>query len=132
RTPEQGIELATRMKAGRPEIDTDRIWLYRLVVVLLPLLVLWRQDNSLFPPPGQVDTWVYLGYFRNLAEFKRNLFPDLYYGSRLTLVLPGWAIHSVLPTVTAEAVLHLAVLWTALLSLFETMRLTMGARAALL
>ena len=98
-----------------------RVWPYRLAVLLLPVMVLWHQDNSLFSPPGQIDTWMYFGYFQNLVNFKRDLFPNLYYGSRLAWILPGWAVHSVLPPVAASAVLHLTVLWVAALSLFQTL-----------
>src|SRR5215471_19341269 len=100
-----------------------RVWPYRAALLLLPIVVLWYQDNSLFPPPGQIDTWVYLGFFRNLVNFKRDLFAGTYYGSRLTWILPGWVVHSLLPPVAASAALHLSVLLTAVLSLFETLRL---------
>jgi hypothetical protein len=109
-----------------------RVWPYRAALLLVPVVVLWHQDNSLFPPPGQIDTWVYLGYFRNLVNFKRDLFAGTYYGSRLTWILPGWVAHSLLPPVAASAALHLGVLLTAVLSLFETLRLTVGRRAAFL
>ena len=95
-------------------------------------MVLWRQDNSIFTPPGRIDSWVYLGFFRNLVNFKRDLFPNTYYGSRLTWLLPGHLIYSIFSPVTAAFVLHLSVLWVAMLSLFSTLRLTVGARSAFL
>ena len=56
---------------------------YCVAVLMLPLLVLWRQDNTLFTGYGYLDPWFYLGFFRNLVEFKRNLFPGcLLYTSR--------------------------------------------------
>ena len=39
---------------------------YLAAVLLLPLLVLWRQDNTLFTGSGYIDPWVYFGFFRNL------------------------------------------------------------------
>src|SRR5215471_9044342 len=109
-----------------------RIWPYRAAILLLPAIVLWHQDNSLFAPPGQIDTWVYFGYFRNLVNFKRDLFPNLYYGTRLSLILPGWLLHSLLPPVAASTIFHLAMFWVAALSLFHTLRLTVGPRTAFL
>ena len=48
---------------------------YLAAVCLLPLMVLWSQDNILFTGYGYIDPWVYWGYFRNLVEFKRSLPP---------------------------------------------------------
>src|ERR1039457_4695182 len=67
---------------------------YLAAGLLLPLLVLWRQDNTLFTGYGYIDPWFYFGFFRNLVEFKRNLFPGSSYGSRLAWILPGAAVHS--------------------------------------
>ena len=59
---------------------------YVLAVSLLPLIVLWHQRDALFAPPSMPDAWFYLGYFRNLVEYKRDLFYGLYYGSRLSWI----------------------------------------------
>src|SRR5208283_5519114 len=82
---------------------------YMIAVLLLPLIVLWRQDNTLFTGYGYLDPWFYLGFFRNLVEFKRNLFPATYYGSRLSWILPGAAVHGLFAPVAANCVLHLGV-----------------------
>ena len=118
--------------AVRPSTASPRFDPYLLAVLLLPLIVLWRQDNSLFTPPGGIDPWFYLGFFRNLVEFKRTLFPNLYYGSRLSWILPGYLIHSLFSPVVAECVLHLAVHSVAVFSLFWILRLTAGVRSAFL
>jgi hypothetical protein len=99
---------------------------------LLPLLVLWHRDNALYSPPYYGDPWFYLGYFRNLLEFKRQFFYGFYYGSRLSWILPGVLIHSLFSPVVANVVLHLAVQSTATLSLFSILRLTAGLRSAFL
>jgi hypothetical protein len=105
---------------------------YLIAVLLLPLVVLWRQDNTLFTPPGQIDPWFYLGFFRNLASFKRDLFPGTYYGSRLSWILPGYIVHSLFPSLAANCVLHLGVQSVAVFSLFSTLRFTVGLRSAFL
>lgn len=109
-----------------------RLWPYIVAVLLLPLIVLWRQDDALYTPPWYADPWFYLGYFRNLIEFKRDLFYGFYYGSRLSWILPGSLVHSLFPPIIANAVLHLSVQSTAALSLFFVLRLTAGVRSAFL
>jgi hypothetical protein len=109
-----------------------KVWPYTLAVVLLPLIVLWHRDNALYPPPWYGDSWFYLGFFRNLVEFKRSLFFNFYYGSRLSWVLPGYLIHSLFSVVAANCVLHLTVHIVATLSFFSTLRLTAGVRRAYL
>lgn len=111
--------------------SSERLSLYVAAVLLLPALVLWRRANALYAPPWYADAWFYLGYFRNLVEFKRH-FLGFYYGSRLSWILPGYLIHSVLSPVWANSVLHLIVQSTCTLSLFWTLRLIVGNRAAFL
>lgn len=103
-----------------------------LAVVLLPALVLWRQDNSLFTGSGYLDPWYYLGFFRNLVEFKRDLFPGTYYGSRLSVILPGAALQGLFPAVTANCLLHLGVHTAATVALFLTLKWVAGVRRAFL
>jgi hypothetical protein len=105
---------------------------YLAAVLLLPLIVLWRQDNTLFPGYGYIDPWVYFGFFRNLVEFKRKLFPGSSYGSRLAWILPGAAVHTLFSPLTANCVLHLGVYTVATVSLFLTLKWVAGARRAFL
>ncbi len=67
-----------------------------------------------------------------MADFKRNLFPGTYYGSRLSWILPGYLIHSLFSPVVANCVLHLTVHSVATFSLFSILRLTVGVRSAFL
>jgi len=125
----------SRSKRTRPAVTPSAPLLrfdpYLLAVFLLPLIVLWHQDSTLFSPPG-LDAWVYLGFFRDLVDFKRNLFPGTYYGSRLSWILPGSLIHSLFSPVVANCVLHLTVHSVATFSLFSILRLTVGVRSAFL
>src|ERR1017187_4330580 len=107
-------------------------WPYVLAVLLLPVLVLWRQDNALFTGVGYLDPWFYLGFFRNLANFKGSAFPFTYYGSRLSWILPGALVHSLFSPLAANCILHLAVQSVATVSLFTTLRIAAGARRAFL
>jgi hypothetical protein len=110
----------------------DRPLVYAIALLLLPALVLWRHDDPLYTPLWQSDPWFYLGYFYNLANFKRDLFPNFYYGSRLAWLLPGYLAHALLSPLIANALMHLAVHTAGVLSLFATLRRTIGLRVAYL
>ena len=115
------------------DLPKDRTsWPYIAAVLLLPVLVLWRQDNTLFTGAHYIDPWVYFGFFKNLRNFSHDIFPATYYGSRLSWLLPGYLIHSVLSPVPASAVLHLLVQSISTLSLFIVLRDLAGPRAAFL
>ena len=101
-------------------------------LLALPVLVLWRSDDPLYTPLWQADPWFYLGFFRDFVNFKRDLFPSSYYGSRLSWILPGFLAHSYLPPLAANAVLHLTVHTIAVLSLFLVLLRTVGLRSAYL
>ena len=105
---------------------------YYAAILLLPVAVLWRHDDALFSPLWYADTWFYLGYFHNLVNFKRDLFPDFYYGSRLSWILPGYLVHWIFRPLVANAVLHLAAHTVAVASLFRILRSSTGVRAAFL
>jgi hypothetical protein len=96
------------------------------------LLVLWHRDNVLYSPPLCTDPWFYLGCFKDLVNFKRDLFPGSHFGSRYPWILPGYLIHSLFSPVAANFILHLTVHSIAVLSLFSTLRVTAGVRAAFL
>jgi hypothetical protein len=67
-----------------------------------------------------------------MVSFKRDLFPGFYYGSRLSWILPGWLAHRWMAPLAANAVMHLGVHSVAVLSLFATIRRTIGLRPAFL
>ena len=112
--------------------QSERIWPYWVAVLLMPAIVLWHKDNALYTAPSYADPWFYLGYFRNLAEYKSDLFYGFYYGSRLSWILPGFLVHSVFPAVVANSIMHLAVQSIASLSLFSILRRISGVRSAFL
>ena len=132
-TPNMRVEPSpsAREAPAAPESRATAIR-YLAAVLLLPLIVLWRQDNTLFTGYGYIDPWVYFGFFRNLVEFKRNLFPGTSYGSRLAWILPGAAVHTLFSPLTANCLLHLGVFTVATASLFLTLKWVAGSRRAFL
>jgi len=115
-----------------PSRSTPRFSYYWAAVLLLPLIALWHQDDVLYSPLWQADAWFYLGYFRDLVSFKRDLFEGFYYGTRLSWILPGYLAHLALPPLAANALMHLGTHTVATASLFRILRSTAGARAAFL
>lgn len=115
-----------------PAKSRRSLYSHLAALLLLPAAVLWRQDNSLYTPPGWTDPWFYTGFANNLVEFKRYLFRDTYYGSRLAAILPGAAVYSIFGPLTAAAVWHLAVWAAATFSLFAALRRISGERSAFL
>jgi 4-amino-4-deoxy-L-arabinose transferase-like glycosyltransferase len=105
---------------------------YWLAILALPLLVLWHRDDALYTPPWFSDPWFYLGYFQNLVDFKRDLYPNAYFGSRLSWILLGSAVHWLFAPVIANFILHTGVLLVASLSFFTILRRAVSARAAFL
>ncbi|HET9225386.1 MAG TPA: glycosyltransferase family 39 protein [Thermoanaerobaculia bacterium] len=99
-------------------------------VVLLPLVLLALDSDWIFSGPHR-DAWIYYGYFENGVDYLRR-FQDHYYASRPAVILPGFVLHHLLPTVTANVLLHLAVYWSALLSFYLVARDLFGRRVALL
>ncbi|HEY1493558.1 MAG TPA: hypothetical protein VGF49_03415 [Candidatus Solibacter sp.] len=98
----------------------------------MPLLVLWHRDDALYTAPSFSDPWFYLGYFRNLVDFKRDLYPDAYFGSRLSWILPGAVAHSLFAPVIANVILHTGVHLVASFSFFAILRRAVSERAAFL
>lgn len=105
---------------------------YPLVLFLLPFLLLLISSNWMFSPVGSIDPWVYYGYFRNLAHFEKDLFPGTYYGSRLSWILPGYLIHTLLAPLPANYVLHLTFYYIAVFSCYSILKYAAGPRSAFL
>jgi hypothetical protein len=111
----------------------SRYNLFPLALLLLPILVLCRNSNPIFNSNlGYIDPWFYYGFFHNLALFKGQLFPGTYYGSRLSWILPGYIVNQIFNPVLANYVLHLAVYYVAVLSLYFILARTINRPTALL
>ncbi|MBZ5583536.1 MAG: hypothetical protein LAQ30_15275 [Acidobacteriia bacterium] len=67
-----------------------------------------------------------------MPEFKSFLFPNLYYGSRLPWILPGYVVHQLFDVTTAKYILHFAFYYAAAFSLYFLLRRATGRKTALL
>jgi len=101
-----------------------------LLVLAVPAGILVLDHQWMFPG-AQRDPWIYLGYFKAAPEWIKA-FPGAYFGTRLSVILPGLFLHSLLPTLAAQLSLHLALAWLALLSFYGVASALFGRPPALL
>lgn len=111
-----------------PEPPDHMKWL----LLLLPVLLAWANSSWLYNSPSDIDPWVYFGYFLHFIEFKSTMFPDLYYGSRLPWILPGYLIHRLFDVGAAKYVLHFLFYYGATFSMYGLLKRAVGRRSALL
>jgi hypothetical protein len=100
-----------------------------LMLTALPFLLLAIDNNWIFSDLYN-DPWIYFGYFLNLPEHLKT-FDDAYFGDRLTVLIPGYLFHRLLPDLWAHVLLHLVLYEITILSTYLTLRLTVGIRGAL-
>ena len=102
-----------------------------LLLLLLPVLLLPISQTWIFNPNGTIDPWVYFGYFIRLKQYL-IAFPDAYYGSRSSWILPGYLAYSLFPPLVANYILHLGFYYIAIISLYLVLKPSVGRRAAFL
>lgn len=95
------------------------------------LLLFLGRPGYTFPPLSDLDSWVYSAYQWDLRGHLHEFGP-LYYGSRLSWIVPGALLHGVLPPVVANLCFKL--LASALLATAGAILVyrTLGYRGALL
>jgi hypothetical protein len=91
------------------------VWLWQGVLVLVLPLCIYAIDDDRFFNRTARDAWIYYGYFKE-ASTLLSLHPDAYYGSRLSVILPGWIAHRWLEPLPAHLALHFSLYWVASLS----------------
>lgn len=131
---------------GIKKVDLGLVLLITLPLILLSITRLW-----LFPRLGQIDSWIYFGYFTHpipLLNFDNHLFfpdwfrPDepkpftpkdvLYQNSRLPWTMAGALVYHLFPPIIANYVLHLSFYYATVLSIYGTLKCTVGQRSGLL
>jgi len=93
-------------------------------------VILLVDHQWIFSEPVR-DPWIYYGYFLNAPSYLATFRP-YYYSARLSVILPGFLVHSLLPSITANVILHLILTGTALLCLYGVARSLFGSKPALL
>ena len=109
-----------------------KINFHHLILLLFPILLLLLNKDWIYPNGylGFADEWLYTGYFLNLDQYL-NTFGLLYFGSRLSWILPGYALYHLFSPIIAYVLLHLIYFYAALFSLYYIVKSTIGERSAL-
>lgn len=103
-----------------------------LLLLLLPFGLLALDSSWIYSSPFR-DPWIYYGYFHNATRYADE-FPNEYFSSRLSVILPGFLLYRMLalPALAGNLVLRLALFWTAILSFYGVCKIALGPRVALL
>lgn len=97
--------MTLRNEAG----DGPRYVAYHWAVILAtPFLLLAINPNTFINPNGNgyIDPWLYTGFFLSLPDHL-IVFGGSYYATRLSWLLPGYAVHQVFSPLTANYILHI-------------------------
>ncbi|MBF0465932.1 MAG: hypothetical protein HQK88_13475 [Nitrospirae bacterium] len=132
--------MTLQAKENRVILDicfNKRIDLYHIVTIaVFPIILLtlnnkWIFTNAFFI---YVDPWIYLGYFLDfsghLNAFKSYFYTN-YFGTRFPWIVPGILAYKVFPPLTANYVLHLGFLYTALFSAYFIIKNVLDKNSAL-
>ena len=90
------------------------------VILATPFLLLTINPNSFINPNGNgyIDPWLYTGFFLSLPDHL-IVFADSYYGTRLSWLLPGYALHQVFSPLTANYILHIGFFYLLLSAVYS-------------
>lgn len=105
---------------------------YGVCLISVFLLLLFLVNRNLFiinPYAETIDPWLYTGYFINFESYYQT-FGILYYGTRLSWIIPGYILYTIFPVLTANYVLHFGFFSAAVLSLYYILKQTISDRVA--
>ncbi|MEO5356931.1 MAG: hypothetical protein H7844_06495 [Nitrospirae bacterium YQR-1] len=115
---------------------TKTTFVHIFIIILFPVILLtinnkWIYANSFYL---FIDPWIYLGYFldftAHINAFKDNFYTN-YFGTRFPWIIPGTVAYKIFSPLTANYVLHLTFLYTALFSFYFIVKHTLGKNTAL-
>jgi hypothetical protein len=89
------------------------------VILATPFLLLAVNPNSFINPNGNgyIDPWLYTGFFLSLPDHL-IVFGRSYYATRLSWLLPGYAVHQIFPPLIANYVLHIGFFYILLAAVY--------------
>jgi hypothetical protein len=89
------------------------------VLLATPFLLLTFNPNSFINPNGNgyIDPWVYTGFFLSLPDFL-IVYGGSYYSTRLSWLLPGYAVHQVFSPLVANYILHIGFFYILLAAVY--------------
>jgi hypothetical protein len=119
--------------SGLPRFVRDH-WIHAFVLAI-PLAIALTNTSWLGNPLGDVDTWLYNGYYKALRAFAANRAawgPAEYYETRLPIIVPGAIVYGIVSDNAARYIFNLGVLHgIAALSFLHVVRSRMSRVAAL-
>jgi hypothetical protein len=102
-----------------------------MVLAILPVILVAVDRTWIYPRPDMVDPWMYISYFLD-PQLQAARFPGAYHGERLPIILPGALAFSLFPAATAIVVLHFALYYLAVFSLYAALACLFCRATALL
>jgi hypothetical protein len=101
-----------------------------LALVILPILLVWINNNIIFGSPIGSDNFVYSGFHLHLPEFLSSRFADTYYAARMPWNALGYLAHRLLDTEQALYALRIFVFYVAAFSLYSAVSTIFADRSA--
>lgn len=102
-----------------------------MVLAILPVVLVAVDRTWIYPRPDMVDPWMYISYFLD-PQLQAARFPAAYHGERLPIILPGALVFALFPAATAIVVLHFALYYLAVFSLYAALACLLCRATALL
>jgi hypothetical protein len=102
-----------------------------IILPALPVLLLLLYPDWIFNRWNNCDPWIYTGYFLDYPRHIR-VSDTGYFGTRLSVILPGYLVYRCFRPLLANAVLHLLLYNVSVFSLYATLKGFFGRRAAFL
>lgn len=125
-TPSRAPRARRRPSPSLPEPPARRDL---LLLFALPVALAFLNSDWLWGAPIR-DPWIYYGYFKRLPLYLTTYLSS-YYSSRLSVLIPGWLVHSLLSPLFAQLALHFTLVWGALGAFYYAARALLGRRSAL-
>lgn len=113
----------------------NRTVIYTVALIAIPLVIAAINPIWLMNRAGDIDVWMYYGYFRHLYQFADQfVWPaNAYIGTRIPYILPGYITHRIAGDALHHYVFNIAILYSTIaLSFFYMLRkhLTLDVAAA--
>jgi len=93
--------------------------LHWAIILVTPFVLLVLNQNLFINPLTNkwIDPWLYTGFFWSLPDFLER-WGDTYYATRLSWLLPGFAVHRLFSPLVANYVLHIAFFYVLLFAVY--------------
>ncbi len=114
------LQPARRCPAGSRMNDRRYVAYHWAIILATPFFLLALNQNLFINPLTNqwIDPWLYTGFFWSLPDFLER-WGDTYYATRLSWLLPGFAVHRLFSPLVANYVLHIVFFYVLLFSVYS-------------